>query len=701
MDRHYQVWRSSCGRPSPSGAEASPSASGGDGECVYRPAVQTSPLPHLATLLIVALWACAPREVSPVRKAAAPPPAETSPPPAEAAPLLAEATQSPAAPTPALEPLSATVLPDATDTPPAPARRFVDVEVGHEQACARRADGTVACWPNRGAATEVPGVRDAVSIALLGSNLCVAHRDGKVTCRNPDGERSLPNLEGARALSLRGYDLCGEVVGDTICVALPSGEVRGRYPNARGLDYESNLGTTCFIEGGGDLRCTGKLSRLGGRRFRRARDVAVTTVQGCTIDGGRLYCFRGESRGIDVFLGDGRGTRESPELVPVPLPQPEQVEVVGAFAPTTCARSRDGRVHCWGGLAELYGLEAPVNRPFELPNLRAVDISADAAQLCAATTDGQVVCLGSRVPYVDAVVPEVGDAVELATSYTATCARGADGTVWCWGKMKLAGSDRRLFAATMVDAARGLEDLAFVRNGLCGNDEKGARCLDEETLAWVEKADGTRLVPHRDQACVRIRDRLHCRRGEVEALRGADRYAIGGDDLYCGLFGRDLRCVRAPLECKPGGTCRYASSAPFDVLASAGEVRGLEVSTDHTANGRDQVVCLLDHEGRSRCARTRGTEARPSALPAGFAGSVRALRLNGGEACGITDDTVVCAKPGAPSSLGGYRIEATDIGREGRHTCVLLRDGRVTCRGANEDGQRGLGARWLVPDDGP
>lgn len=659
-------------------------------------------LPALEALFVAALSACAPPPARPVGE---PSPTPSSAASVDAPPALArsadpESTES-AAVAPALEPLALSPLPSPAVAPPTPPRRFVDVEVGYQQSCARRADGSVACWPHRGAARDVAGVKDAVAIALMDSSLCVAHRGGRVTCRSPDGDRSVPALDGAAALRVRGYDLCGELGPDTVCVTLHTGEVRSRHPNAGGLAYESNEGGTCFIEAGGGLRCFGKLAGLGGRSFTGVTDVAVTTVQGCAIDKGHLYCFRGEDRGLDVFLGDGRGTRGSPEVVQLGLPAPEQVEVVGGFAPTTCVRSRDGRVWCWGGTAELYDREVPVNRPLEIPGLRAVDISGDGGQMCAVTTAGQIACMGSRAPYQgDVVVPQVRGAVELATGYGATCARADAGMVWCWGELSIEGTDRRLFAPTAIDAAKGLANLVLVRRGLCGADADGPRCLDDETLAWAGTTRGMRLVANREQACVTDGEGLRCRQGEIETLRGADRYAIGGDDLFCGLYGREVRCVRAPMRCEADGGCRYASSAPFGVLSAASEVRAVHVSTVHTAKGRTQVVCLVEQTGQPRCARIRGTKVQrdPDAFPPGFPSAVRALRLKGREACGITDDSVVCAQLWEPEAIEGYRVEATDIGLGSRHSCVLLRDGRVTCWGQNENGQRGLGGRWNVAD---
>ena len=73
----------------------------------------------------------------------------------------------------------------------------VEIRAGSASFCARRGDGTVACWGSNGnaelgtgmatntnskTAVNIPGITDAIDLAFASETLCVLHAGGTVTC---------------------------------------------------------------------------------------------------------------------------------------------------------------------------------------------------------------------------------------------------------------------------------------------------------------------------------------------------------------------------------------------------------------------------------------------------------------------------------------------------------------------------------------
>ena len=119
-------------------------------------------------------------------------------------------------------------------------------------------------------------------------------------------------------------------------------------------------------------------------------------------------------------------------------------------------RSREGVVRCWGG-ANRFGelgqpscADAGCDTSFEAaPPLPLGDVTSFALGLvhsCALDRNGQVQCwgasgwaqLGDGEGTRDRARPEriraAGPFVEIVAGYTHTCARTAEGAVWCWGR---------------------------------------------------------------------------------------------------------------------------------------------------------------------------------------------------------------------------------------------------------------------------
>jgi alpha-tubulin suppressor-like RCC1 family protein len=166
------------------------------------------------------------------------------------------------------------------------------------------------------------------------------------------------------------------------------------------------------------------------------------------LQGGQVKCWGDNFAGQ---LGDGTTTSRSlPSLVPA-LADVTQLDV-NATA-TTCARTNDARVLCWG--ENMHGdvgdgetTNVHVTSPTATQGLRigASQVSPGLSHTCALLDDHTVACWGSDLhgqlgdgnydvdePSAQAVANLVGvRAVSAALSFT--CALMEDGTVMCWGK---------------------------------------------------------------------------------------------------------------------------------------------------------------------------------------------------------------------------------------------------------------------------
>jgi len=108
------------------------------------------------------------------------------------------------------------------DSAGTPLTGAVQVQTGGMHACARRADGTVACWGRRellgtGASgsgaqrsyVEVMAVRDAIDIAIKNAHTCVRRRTGQVQCWGDNAKGQLGVNPTQTALALEPVNVIG------------------------------------------------------------------------------------------------------------------------------------------------------------------------------------------------------------------------------------------------------------------------------------------------------------------------------------------------------------------------------------------------------------------------------------------------------------------------------------------------------------
>lgn len=247
-------------------------------------------------------------------------------------------------------------------------------------ACARLADGRVACW----------GRNDS---GELGTGLAVPTGCTPQGCARPV---RVANLEDAVAITTGGSHACALRRGGTV--------------RCWGAGNRGQLGVTRVPD-----RCTTR-SKLDHRCARAPVDVGGLADVVALSARGNTTCALSK-RGAVSCWGEGEGLVPAPRgacaatptlrvaCVPTPARVPGIADAVeiAVGGSTTCARLRSGRVACWGW--------SPVG---ELGNGVLARTRADRPVVVAGLTD----------------------AVQLVARDRAFCARRSSGEVHCWGEVR-------------------------------------------------------------------------------------------------------------------------------------------------------------------------------------------------------------------------------------------------------------------------
>jgi alpha-tubulin suppressor-like RCC1 family protein len=327
----------------------------------------------------------------------------TFPPLPTETPSLLPTEQPTVSPTPSPTPTptpSATVPPPPTPSPtPTPAIKVVAVAEGDLHSCAVTADGRVFCWgtndmgPLGDGTTQdrytadipVTGIDDAVAISAGIRFSCAVRADGTVWCWGED-----PGSDGSSAVPFQvvGIDDAQDVTagGAFACALRRGGEVacwgNGQVGQLGNGVYENNSGvpTPEAVVG-----------------IDNAVAVSAGWAHACALlADGTVECWGGNGDGVHVYGSLGDGTNDVRRSTPAPVVGLDNVVEVRAGGWSTCARTADGEVWCWG-----YGEHG-------LGNGQAAD---------------------SNVP----VDTGIDDAKQIAVGGYGACATRADDSIWCWG----------------------------------------------------------------------------------------------------------------------------------------------------------------------------------------------------------------------------------------------------------------------------
>ncbi|MEE2836370.1 MAG: hypothetical protein VYB65_10160 [Myxococcota bacterium] len=325
----------------------------------------------------------------------------------------------------------------------------VDVDVGSTSACARLADGTMACWGSNWtgqaglayssplAPTVIPEVPQVRAVELESSTGCAIWGDTRqVSCwgwnnygqagdpstrRIDQGLRPVEGVVGAAGLAVGPLHACAwHLDGRRTCWGLNNFGQLGvgraatlpirRPQTVEDLEQIIRLtagdGHICALDQAGVARCWGTngYGQLGdGTTQTASRPQAVTQLEQvaqisagegftCAVNtAGEAYCW-GYNRNGQLGIASNVDQLEPQRL---DLPPMQVIRGGNAYA---CGLDRSGGVHCWG-----YGSEGTLgqgnrnssNRPRAVASLPAVqDLELGFRHVCAVTGSGNLFCWG-------------------------------------------------------------------------------------------------------------------------------------------------------------------------------------------------------------------------------------------------------------------------------------------------------------------
>lgn len=215
----------------------------------------------------------------------------------------------------------------------------------------------------------------------------------------------------------------------------------------------------CAILNDEKIKCWGGISSGGGNKVSYVKPLTPTLVQGLNDSVTSLALGMGHScaivsdKTVKCWGSNGAGQLGNalvPEdsLVPIEIPDLNNVKAITASQNSACALINDGTVRCWGnnssgqlGNNTSTSSKVPV-AVWGLTDVKA--ISAGEERACALQNAGTVKCwgdgpLGNNVKSTSLTpvnVQDLNNATAIAAGNSFTCALLTDETVKCWGDNK-------------------------------------------------------------------------------------------------------------------------------------------------------------------------------------------------------------------------------------------------------------------------
>ncbi len=353
----------------------------------------------------------------------------------------------------------------------------------------------------------------------------------------------------------------------------------------------------------------------------------------------------------------GRDGGTGPDLPPGAL----CVSSVSAGYVHTCAQRGDGTAWCWGnnGSGQLGdGTNNATSIPAQVSGLgsNVVDVVAGPFRTCARKADGTLWCWGggSSLPPPAHVSALGANVVQVAVGVDHRCARKADGTLWCWG----GNSKGQLGDGTTTDRPS-----SPIQVGALGASVADVAALFLATCA--RKTDGT-LWCWGDNRSGQLGDGTTTDRSSPVQVK-----ALGANVTHV-MLGFTHGCARkedGTLWCWGSNTYGTLGDGTTTQRLSPVEVSGLG-TTVTAADAGFHHTCARTEDGKLWCW---GDNSNGALGTGNFAGS---------------------SSPVHVKSLGNRVVDVS----AGNHvTCARTGDGILWCWGANDCGQLGNG----IPDPKP
>lgn len=335
----------------------------------------------------------------------------------------------------------------------------VSISSNYEFTCVLHQSGNISCWGNNWAGqlgngatgwgefgpdnfspwpVYADGISDAIQVAAGGSHTCSLNQDKSVSCWGSNNFGTLGNGKDGHGRAL--YSFLVET--DPVKVL----SINSASTISAGLHH------TCALHTDGTISCWGldNHGQLGDgesdfaavdfsalfssaniptpvkvKGIANAKAIALGTHHSCALHNDATVSCWGNN--LSGQLGDGTTTSSD---LPIKVSGISDVSTIAAGDEHTCVLHTDSTVSCWGNsrAGKLGTSEMKLEDSRLITGLDVVTAAALAPN--EALLRGSFVINEALEP---AKVPNITDAVAIATGWQHTCAAHRDGTVSCWG----------------------------------------------------------------------------------------------------------------------------------------------------------------------------------------------------------------------------------------------------------------------------
>lgn len=336
----------------------------------------------------------------------------------------------------------------------------------------------------------------------------------------------------------------------------------------------------------------------------------------------------------------------------------------------TCARTKDGKVRCWGdngagqlgdGISFDAGTRAPALVPQDVPGINdAVQLASGLSHSCVVHRTGTVSCWGinSFGQLGDATenrssspvdVLGVTDAVAVACGTSFTCALLRGGTVSCWG----ANYSGQLGDGTKIDrpTAASVSQLSGVTAVATAENHACALLTGGTVKCWGKNADGQLGNGSTVESLVPT---------SLGSLANVAQIVAASRFTCARLASGQVNCWGSNADGELGTGSSNDAPNPSPAITNVADAIAIWVGYDH--------ACAVRRTGDVVCWGSAG---------AGQVGS------------GSVPADASIPRPTPVVGMTG----ALDVSTGGDHSCATTRTGAVQCWGNNVFGQLGDGTK--------
>jgi alpha-tubulin suppressor-like RCC1 family protein len=533
-------------------------------------------------------------------------------------------------------------------------------------------------------------------VTAADGHACVITSDPDVKCWGTNGYGQLGTGQTSTFV-----DVPVAVVGlDEPVRHISAGGVR--WSNRFGMIFVP--GRTCVVTFSGALKCWGDAFEPKGKVVTvlpvGVADIATGAVHACALmEDKTVQCWGANASGE---VGDGT---LDPRNAPVPvegLSGPAAgvtagvVQCFGCIPYMTgtyghsCALIQNGDVQCWGDnrAGQLgdgrSGEGEHSTRPVNVSGLsgQALQIHTTGTSTCALTKNGAVRCWGGVFGVTPRTIQGIATPMEELFDL---CGKDAAGSLYCW-------QNHPEPAAAAVDVPVRVTSYALGRNTECLTAADGS--------VWCNGYNGEGELGNGQGGLVRAQP------VDVFGLSRGVNAITGGDDFACvGMLDGSVRCWGSNTYGQLGSGTLTGVTVP---TATVGLSYVVQISAGNAH------VCARVSGGSVACwgandkYQIGDSALLSSSVPITVLGlaEVSDIAAGGRHTCAVLsggilqcwgDDTFgqLARQEGVaqplPQTVAGLAGRVQTVGAGSEHTCALLESGAVQCWGGNQYGQLGIG----------